>query len=179
MLDFAVETMPGNFGVVAMDLDGLKAINDEGGGHKAGDKYIRYAAGILHEIIRDGDALPVHLSGDEFVGIFPGVNRKEHLDNVIIGRIQPILDDLGVPTSMGGKIHTLGETPQQIMHAADELELRNKWLRKLESHTPEQRTAALRIAEIAVAASLNLRDVPTLLKAMGADFESDGDSEEL
>src|SRR6267154_3903169 len=59
MLDFAVATMPRNFGVIAMDLDGLKAINDEEGGHAEGDKYIRYAADVLRDIIRGSDAVSV------------------------------------------------------------------------------------------------------------------------
>lgn len=176
MLDFAVDTMPGNFGVIAMDLDGLKAVNDEEGGHAAGDLYIKNAADVLHHLIREGDAVPVHLSGDEFVGIFPGVSRKEHLDSVIIGRIQPVLEDLGVPTSMGGRIHRLGETPEEMMKAADALAFRNKLIRKFNAHTPEQRSFALRVAEEALEKDVSVRDIPTIVASVALMIEMQEDS---
>jgi diguanylate cyclase (GGDEF)-like protein len=175
MLGFAVDAMPGNFGVIAMDLDGLKAINDGVGGHAAGDLYIKNAAGALREIMRSGDAIGVHLSGDEFVGVLPGVNKQSQLDGVI-ARVQPILDDLGVPTSMGGKIHTPGETPQEMMKAADALELRNKLIRKFNAHTSEQRNFALRVAEEALEKKVNVRDIPAIVASVALMLEMQEDS---
>lgn len=179
MLSHAVETMPGNFGVVAMDLDGLKAVNDEEGGHKAGDQYIKYAAGILHDIIRSGDAVPVHLSGDEFVGVIAGVSAQWQLDS-LIGRTQTIMDDHGVPISMGGRIHKPGETPEQMMNKADALAYRNKLIRKFHAHTPEQRQFALRVTDEAIEMGVKVRDIPAIVAsvALMAEMQEGEDQED-
>jgi diguanylate cyclase (GGDEF)-like protein len=56
--------------VVAIDLDGLKAINDAQG-HPAGDAVIRALAGALSDAA-GSHATPYHLSGDEFGLIVQG-----------------------------------------------------------------------------------------------------------
>ncbi len=57
------------FSVVAMDLDGLKALND-GRGHAVGDLALQLSARALEESIRPYD-IAVRAGGDEFVVILP------------------------------------------------------------------------------------------------------------
>jgi diguanylate cyclase (GGDEF)-like protein/PAS domain S-box-containing protein len=53
--------------VLFIDLDGLKAINDQHG-HQAGDAAIRSMADVLRKTFRDADIL-ARLGGDEFVAL--------------------------------------------------------------------------------------------------------------
>ena len=57
------------FGLVIMDLDGLKQINDTEG-HNAGDERLRTLADAVQESLRLGDAA-YRVGGDEFVMLLP------------------------------------------------------------------------------------------------------------
>lgn len=57
------------FGLVVIDMDGLKAVNDTQG-HQAGDEALRKLADAIHESLRSGDAA-YRVGGDEFVVILP------------------------------------------------------------------------------------------------------------
>jgi diguanylate cyclase (GGDEF)-like protein len=57
--------------VIAVDLDGLKSVNDTYG-HATGDELLRETAHRLRSLVRDGDTV-ARLGGDEFVLICPGV----------------------------------------------------------------------------------------------------------
>jgi diguanylate cyclase (GGDEF)-like protein len=60
---------PGRFSyvIVAMDLDGLKKVNDSQG-HAAGDMLLRRVANVLQTSLRAGDVV-ARLGGDEFAAI--------------------------------------------------------------------------------------------------------------
>jgi diguanylate cyclase (GGDEF)-like protein len=58
--------------VVILDLDGLKAVNDEQG-HEAGDRFLRRAAAALASVARRGDTV-ARLGGDEFGLLLPDVD---------------------------------------------------------------------------------------------------------
>jgi diguanylate cyclase (GGDEF)-like protein len=59
-------------GVVVIDLDHFKAINDAHG-HAEGDRILTAAAARLRSVVREGDAVG-RLGGEEFVLILPGVD---------------------------------------------------------------------------------------------------------
>ena len=58
------KTPPPNLGVVFIDLNGLKMVNDRFG-HDAGDDYIRNLAGVFRKHFREEDIY--RIGGDEFV----------------------------------------------------------------------------------------------------------------
>jgi len=65
----------GSFGVVAIDFDGFKSINDTYG-HQGGDKFLQEMAARMKSAIRGGDAVS-RLGGDEFVLLVNEAKRKE------------------------------------------------------------------------------------------------------
>ena len=60
--------------VIVIDLNGLKAINDEYG-HAAGDAMLRRAGEVLAKAI-DNPACAARIGGDEFVVILPGLDER-------------------------------------------------------------------------------------------------------
>lgn len=66
---------PRPFSVVALDLDGLKAIND-GQGHGAGDRVLGTIGSVLQTHIRGVDMV-ARTGGDEFVVVAPGADADD------------------------------------------------------------------------------------------------------
>ena len=64
-------------GLLVLDVDGLKRINDAGG-HVAGDEALRMAADALRTSVREGD-VACRLGGDEFAVILPGADAESAL----------------------------------------------------------------------------------------------------
>ena len=67
----------GALAVVMMDLDGLKAVNDEMG-HACGDVVLQTVAGVLQETVRGHD-LVARMGGDEFCVLLPDTALAEAL----------------------------------------------------------------------------------------------------
>jgi diguanylate cyclase (GGDEF)-like protein len=61
----------GHITVIAVDLDGLKSVNDTHG-HATGDELLRETAVRLRSAVRDGDTV-ARFGGDEFVLLCTGV----------------------------------------------------------------------------------------------------------
>lgn len=86
------------FGMIHMDLDRFKIVNDTLG-HAAGDAVLAEVAKILQEELREED-LAARVGGDEFVLIIPNVlntNKLETIAQRIIRRIEepvPFEDDI-------------------------------------------------------------------------------------
>jgi len=85
-------------GVIFVDLDGLKALNDRDG-HAAGDAYIRRAALVLKGVARAEDVV-AREGGDEFVLYLMGP-RGERDVATMAGRVSAALQGAGVQASVG------------------------------------------------------------------------------
>lgn len=113
-------------GVLFMDLDGFKQINDQKG-HDIGDLVLIEVARKLKGSVREIDTVSRH-GGDEFVIILQNINNKkdiEMLANRILESLnQPLKinnEDLNLGISIGISLfpHN-GEDSNKLIHLADE-----------------------------------------------------------
>ncbi|OAA18257.1 diguanylate cyclase (GGDEF) domain-containing protein [Frankia sp. EI5c] len=112
-------------GVIFVDLDGFKAVNDTYG-HKAGDAVLRAVADRLRDAVRSEDVV-ARLGGDEFAVVcsdVPGSAEVEGVANRIVDRVaEPIPAGgatLAVTASVGVAISGSGVTgPDRLLNAAD------------------------------------------------------------
>lgn len=86
---------------MALDLDGLKVVNDRHG-HERGDALIRSVGSLLKGMAPAG-ALPARLGGDEFCVILPEISPQERL-----GFVQGIVDALQALGEPGGELEGIG-----------------------------------------------------------------------
>ncbi len=111
-------------GVLFLDLDGFKAVNDEHG-HAAGDAVLRTVGSRLNRLVRPSDTV-ARLGGDEFVVLVEGASpaalealaARVHgalADPVRVGTL-----DLTVGVSVGVALSERGEgDPQGVLAQAD------------------------------------------------------------
>ena len=84
-------------GILYLDMDGLKAINDEQG-HAQGDHALKTLAWAMRQSLREND-IPARLSGDEFVMLVV-VESESELDDIAT-RIEKALAEENLSASMG------------------------------------------------------------------------------
>ncbi len=124
-------------GLLFVDLDGFKLINDSLG-HAVGDRLLIEVAQRLLSTVRRSDAV-ARLGGDEFVVLLPDVNSRldvAHVRDMILTCLtEPI--DLGdgkcerVGASVGGAMSPLdGITAQELLDASDVAMYRDKYARR-------------------------------------------------
>ncbi len=113
-------------GLIVLDLDGFKAINDRGG-HGAGDRLLRRVAAALGEVTRRNE-LACRLGGDEFAVVAPRMKGRDELV-ALADRLHSLLDlsvqfsdgtHLRVTASLGLAMYPEdGESPDDLLALAD------------------------------------------------------------
>ncbi|HEY0929837.1 MAG TPA: EAL domain-containing protein [Gemmatimonas sp.] len=131
-------------GLIFVDLDGFKAINDTRG-HALGDVLLKAVAGRLLESVRRSDAV-ARLGGDEFVVLLPDVTSRRDVafvkDSITDSLRTPIpvsdSESLTIEASIGCAMSPLdGAVAQDLIDAADADMYREKYQRRRgRMHTP-------------------------------------------
>ncbi len=88
----------GRCGIMTIDVDHFKSINDTRG-HAAGDDVLRKLGAILHRYVREHD-VAARLGGDEFVLLLPDVTNEQLATTA--QRIGALAAGEGVSLSIGG-----------------------------------------------------------------------------
>ncbi len=88
------------FGVLMLDLDNFKHVNDTYG-HTVGDKYLTNAANTIQDALRLGDML-ARYGGDEFVIVLPEADQEQIY--MVACRVKEALEEMVVTTADGTKI---------------------------------------------------------------------------
>jgi diguanylate cyclase (GGDEF)-like protein len=110
------------YGVVAIDLDGLKQINDTFG-HEMGDLALRGFANTVRKTIRSSD-IGVRTGGDEFLVLIPHGGLEDA--RIVAERVRDAVEAQGraephtaITLSAGVAAWRPGRTAEQVMEAAD------------------------------------------------------------
>ncbi|HUP86989.1 MAG TPA: GGDEF domain-containing protein [Acidimicrobiales bacterium] len=108
------------FGLVLLDLDGFKDVNDRLG-HPAGDAALQAVGDLLRHHLRMGDAA-ARLGGDEFAVLLP--NLREHDAAELVRRLERAIDEAvpgaAVTLSVGVALAPSdGDAPTALYHHAD------------------------------------------------------------
>ena len=90
------------FALLALDLDGFKAINDSYG-HEAGDQVLRVAAEMLRSCCREVDTA-ARIGGDEFALILPGISEPDEAARVA----NRLIVEVGEPIAIDGDSCSVG-----------------------------------------------------------------------
>ncbi|MFZ4122060.1 MAG: GGDEF domain-containing protein [Caulobacterales bacterium] len=131
-----VERYKSQAGVVFLDLDGFKAIND-GYGHALGDKVLLHVARLLMGNVRDSDSVG-RLGGDEFGVVLARVSPEEAVQKA--AALSRLISE--TPFVYGNTVHQLAasyglkllepmEDPEAALARADEAMYADKHARKL------------------------------------------------
>lgn len=123
--EFAQSARSGEgIGVVLLDLDHFKAVNDSGG-HAAGDQVLRDVARALRGVVRTGDAA-VRLGGEEFLLLLRASDDRGALR--VAEAVRDALLEVWAPTGAAGMVTASlgvavfpehGATLDQLVRAAD------------------------------------------------------------
>jgi diguanylate cyclase (GGDEF)-like protein len=111
-------------GVLCIDVDKFKEINDEHG-HAAGDQALQLIAQRLKSSLRAGDVV-TRFGGDEFVAVLPRLDARESLQPIakkVAGVLEQPMDLDGraasVTVSIGGIIVDPDDGVGGLMHRVD------------------------------------------------------------
>jgi diguanylate cyclase (GGDEF)-like protein len=124
LLRLASEAQRGRpFSVIALDVDGMKQVNDARG-HEAGDRVLMRIAEVLRLQLRGAD-IAVRVGGDEFLALLPGT-REVHAQAVAERLRRAVAErdwsDLGaaISISSGAAEWQTGQGGVDVVNAADE-----------------------------------------------------------
>ncbi|MEV0127156.1 sensor domain-containing diguanylate cyclase [Dactylosporangium sp. NPDC050688] len=112
-------------GVLFVDLDGFKPVNDELG-HEAGDELLRQVGERLSSCLRPSDVL-ARVGGDEFVLLLPGVVGGGDAEALAV-RLRAVLaepfdvagHEVRIGASVGLHLAGPGEDPDEALRTADQ-----------------------------------------------------------
>ena len=116
-----------SFGLLLLDLDDLKGINDRLG-HLAGNRALRRLARIMKENCRASD-VAARYGGDEFAILLidADVERVQQIAQRIGNRLSEQPDEPRLSVSIGSAVYPEdGQSPQDLLEAADHRLYRNK-----------------------------------------------------
>lgn len=168
-----VEQDGGQLGLVFLDANDLSEVNNTSG-HEAGNALLANIAKITQQTVRtqEGSLINprptdvIRYAGDEFVVVLRGVDTQDAVD-VATERIQSSLGTANLSVSTGGVLYVAGESIEDFLKRASHAMQKAKELSKLDKYSSEsQRLAAKTIGRIAFLNDINLRDLPTLLRAL-------------
>jgi diguanylate cyclase (GGDEF)-like protein len=121
----AAPAVPGAPALVLCDIDDLKRVNDQGG-HEAGDRALCAAAeALVYAARRHADAVVGRFGGDEFCVLLPSAT-VEDARAVATEAVQSLRAAGGERISCGVAGRTDGETPADLLRAADQAQYRAK-----------------------------------------------------
>ena len=145
----------GTMGVILLDLDRFKNVNDSLG-HDAGDELIRRCAERLREVLRGSDTV-ARLGGDEFAVLLPGSRSEETVRvarKLLEAMRQPFLvagRELRVTVSLGLAVGPQdGDDVQTLVKSADTAMYRAKdaGRDRLQLFDPTMNRAAIHLLEL-------------------------------
>jgi diguanylate cyclase (GGDEF)-like protein/PAS domain S-box-containing protein len=115
---------PSSVGVIFVDLDQFKVVNDSLG-HGMGDELLMVIAGRLRDAVRDDDVL-ARFGGDEFVVVIDGAGHTvdpgevaERLRRAVLAPVMVDDHELFVTASIGFSLNVDGMGPADLLRDAD------------------------------------------------------------
>ena len=114
-----------NIGLMFIDLDGFKAVNDTLG-HDAGDELLKQTADRLNICVRESDTI-ARLGGDEFTVIMPLIDNIESTIVVADRILESLTEPFGLNGEEGKISASIGisiypgqaDDDKQLLHNAD------------------------------------------------------------
>jgi diguanylate cyclase (GGDEF)-like protein len=148
---------PGNFGILFVDIDGLKTTNDTLG-HQAGDQLIINAAGVMLSTLRtheDENRIPdtfgvARNGGDEFIILLNNIDSDEKLE-AAKQRLRVTFEAHKIKASIGGRIHDVDDLDAaKVLADSDRLMYEDKRQRKTayEQSLPTRKQLAAKMGRV-------------------------------
>lgn len=123
----------GHYGLVVVDLDGFKRVNDQQG-HQQGDQVLKAAAAQLAAQLRSADLL-ARVGGDEFALLLYNPDQAGLVE--LVNRLRQSLQAVGIEASIGAALSEERTTLDQTWAKADAAMYQDK------SPTPSPPAASL------------------------------------
>ena len=113
-----------NFGVLFIDIDDFKKVNDTFG-HAAGDEVLKHISAVMEESVRDIDIIG-RIGGEEFVILAKDIDEhglmalaKKLQEKVKSMLLQSKNVQLTITLSIGGTLAHEGDSVVSLLHRAD------------------------------------------------------------